>query len=52
MFLFVDIQAEAEHEDKYFMALEKKEKMEEKMDSVMEVEVKLFRCKQVGMREV
>ena len=43
----ISIQAEAEHEEKYFMALEKKEKMEEKMDSVMEVQVKLFKCKQV-----
>ena len=42
------IQAEAEHEEKYFMGLEKKEKMEEKMDSIKEVQVKLFKCKQVG----
>ena len=48
MVLFYYKQAEAEHEEKYFMALEKKEKMEEKMDSVMEVEVKLFKCKQVS----
>ena len=41
------IQAEAEHEEKYFMGLEKKEKMEEKMDSIKEVQVKLFKCKQV-----
>ena len=30
------------------MGLEKKEKMEEKMDSIKEVQVKLFKCKQVG----
>ena len=50
MVLFYYKQAEAEHEEKYFIALEKKEKMEEKMDSVMEVEVKLFKCKQVSGR--
>lgn len=41
------MQAEAEHEDRYFSALEKKEQMEDKMGAIMEVPVKLFTCLQV-----
>ena len=44
IFLF---QAESEHEERYFSALEKKEQMEDKMGAIMEVPVKLFVCLQV-----
>ncbi|XP_005108860.1 protein MCM10 homolog [Aplysia californica] len=39
-------EAELEREDAYFTALEKKEKLEEKMQSVTSIEVSLFTCKQ------
>lgn len=39
-------EVEAEHTEIYFSALEKKEKMEEKMDSIKEVPVQLYHCVQ------
>jgi len=38
--------AEAEREDRYFTTLEKKERMEEKMTSVMEITIAAWACKQ------
>ncbi|XP_053376741.1 protein MCM10 homolog [Mercenaria mercenaria] len=43
-------EAEAEHEDRYFSALEKKEQMEDKMGAIIEVPVKLFVCLQCKYR--
>lgn len=40
-------QAEAEHEERYFGELEKKERMEDKMAAIKEVQVTLFHCAQV-----
>lgn len=43
-------QAEAEREDKYFHELQKKEAMEEKMQSITSLEVTVFTCDQVSVR--
>ncbi|XP_069141681.1 protein MCM10 homolog [Argopecten irradians] len=39
-------EVEAEHEERYFMAMEKKEKYEDKMSSIMEMKCKVFTCLQ------
>ncbi|KAK3612028.1 hypothetical protein CHS0354_021704 [Potamilus streckersoni] len=39
-------EAEAEHEERYFMDLEKKERMEDKMAAIHELPCKLFTCLQ------
>ncbi|OWF36082.1 protein MCM10 homolog [Mizuhopecten yessoensis] len=39
-------EVEAEHEERYFMAMEKKEKYEDKMSSIMEMKCKVFTCVQ------
>ncbi|KAL3851925.1 hypothetical protein ACJMK2_015620 [Sinanodonta woodiana] len=39
-------EAEAEHEERYFLALEKKERMEDKMAAIHELPCKLFTCVQ------
>jgi len=47
--LYCVYQAEAEHEEKYFGALEKRERMEDKMAAITEVQVTLFHCAQVNV---
>lgn len=47
---FFFLQAESEREEKYFNALEKKEQMQEKMNSVTEIKVTCYACRDVSGR--
>ena len=48
MSIILSLQVEAEKEEKYFNDLEKKEMMEEKMQSITELKTTVFTCKQVN----